>query len=135
MAVTSLPVNTQGGLHMRKLLIVDDEIDICHFVKSFFKERHFIAHTALSGNEALRILRRERPDIILLDVRMKGMDGMETLKKIREISEDVKVIMVTAVNDKKTRQKAERLGVSKYITKPLMLEDLEVSVISSMREV
>jgi len=115
---------------MRKILIVDDEIDVCDFVKHFFEERNFRTFTALSGEEALRILKKETPDIILLDVRMKKMDGIETLKRIREINKDVNVIMVTAVDDHEKMKTCSKLGARKYVTKPLVLEELE-KVVSS----
>ena len=119
---------------MKKILIVDDEIDVCDFVKHFFEERKFRTFTALSGEEALRILKKETPDIILLDVRMKKMDGIETLKKIREINKDVNVIMVTAVDDSEKMKICSGLGVHDYITKPLVLEELEKVVSSYSKE-
>ncbi|UCD55696.1 MAG: response regulator [Candidatus Omnitrophota bacterium] len=115
---------------MTKILIVDDEIDVCDFVKHFFEDRNFRTFAALDGEEALRILKKEKPDIILLDIRMKKMDGIETLKKIREIDKDVKVIMITAVNEQDKMEICHKLGAFKYITKPLILEELERVVCS-----
>ena len=119
---------------MRKILVVDDEIDICDFVKTFFEERDFKMFTALSGDEAIKILKREKPDIILLDIKMKGMDGIETLKKIRGIDKSVKVIMVSGVEDRDRMEAARKLGASKYITKPLVLEELISTVIAYKNE-
>jgi len=119
---------------MTKILVVDDEIDVCDFVKHFFEERNFRTFTALSGEEALRMLKKEKPDIILLDIRMKEMDGIETLKRIREIDKDVKVIMVTAVNDQDKMEICRELGASKYVTKPLVLEELEKVVSSYIKK-
>ena len=118
---------------MPKILIVDDELDICDFVKSFFEARNFIVFTALDGNDGLRLARKEKPNLILLDVRMKGMDGIETLKKIREFDKNVKVIMVTAVEEQEKMNQARELGASEYITKPLVLEELESTVMSYIR--
>jgi len=120
---------------MRKILVVDDEIDVCDFVKNFFEERAFRVYTALNGQEALRIVKKEKPHLILLDIRMKGMDGIETLKKIREVNKDVKVIMVTAVEDQEKMDNACKLGACEYITKPLVLEDLETKVSLHAKEV
>ena len=108
---------------MTKLLVVDDEIDVCDFVKSFFEERDYTVFTALGGEEALRVVKRWQPDIILLDIRMKRMTGIETLKKIREFDKHVDVIMVTAVEEKDKIDAAKALGACKYITKPLVLEE------------
>ncbi len=120
---------------MAKILVVDDEIDVCDFVKNFFEERNFQVFTALNGNEALRIVRREKPHIILLDIRMREMDGIETLKKIRAVDKDVKVIMVTAVADEDKMEAARELGASEYMTKPLVLEDLESTVLLHAKRV
>ena len=115
---------------MTKILIVDDEIDVCDFVKHFFEERDYKVFTALNSEEALRLLRREKPDIVLLDVRMPGMDGVETLKKIRIFDKDATVIMVTAVDDHARMEEVKKFGAAKYITKPLVLEELEAAVLS-----
>jgi len=120
---------------MIKMLVVDDEIDICDFVKNFFEERNYTVFTALNGSEALRIARKEKPNLILLDIKMKEMDGIETLKKVREFDKDVKVLMVTAMEDQKNMIAARKLGACEYITKPLVLEDLEAKVSSHVKEV
>ena len=120
---------------MIKILVVDDELDVCDFVKSFFTERDFKVLTALSGEEALRAIRKENPHIVLLDMKMKGMDGLETLKRIRQVDKSMKVIMVTAVDEHSKMDVARKLGVSKYITKPLVLEELEAAVIENTKGV
>ena len=120
---------------MKKILVVDDEIDVCDFVKHFFEERNYRVFTALNGTEAIRLVRKEKPGIILLDVRMKGIDGIETLRKIKEIDKGINVIMVTAMEDQESMEAASRLGASGYITKPLVLENLEAAVTSHMKEV
>ncbi|NQU94841.1 MAG: response regulator [Candidatus Omnitrophica bacterium] len=119
---------------MIKILVVDDEIDICDFVKNFFEERNFRVFVALGGSEALRILRKEKPDLILLDIKMKEMDGIQTLERIRKLDKNVKVIMVSAVEDQDKMEAAKKLGASKYITKPLVLEELESAVKAHVKE-
>ena len=120
---------------MIKILVVDDEVDVCDFVKHFFAERNFQVFTALGGAEALRVLRMTKPNIILLDIKMKNMDGIETLKKIREIDKKVKVVMVTAIADQDKMDLARKLGASEYITKPLVLTELESIVVSHTKGV
>lgn len=119
---------------MRKILVVDDECDICDFVKTFFQERGYEVLTALSGEDAIEIARVERPELILLDVKMKGMDGIATLKHLRDIDRNMKVIMVTALDDQDKIDEASRLGVSDYITKPLTLDYLEQAVEHNLKE-
>ena len=113
---------------MHKLLVVDDEIDICDFVKTFFKDRGFSVFTALSAEEALSITKKESPDLVLLDIKMKGMDGLAALKHIRELDKDIKIIMVTALDDQDKMREAYKLGACDYITKPLILDYLEQTV-------
>jgi len=119
---------------MTKILICDDETDTCDFVKGFFEERKCKVFSALNGFHALEILQREKPEIILLDIRMKQMNGIDTLKKIREVDKNVKVIMVTAADEEEKMAAARKLGITKYITKPLVLEDLEASVIACTKK-
>ena len=113
---------------MHKLLVVDDEHDICDFVKTFFKDRGFYVFTALNGEEALFIAKKEKPDLVLLDIKMKGMDGIAALKHIKAIDKDIKVIMVTAIEDQDKMDEACRLGACEYIIKPLVLDNLEHAV-------
>jgi DNA-binding response OmpR family regulator len=113
---------------MKTLLVVDDEFEICAFLKTFFEERDFIVRTAVSGESALREIEKEKPQVVLLDIQMPGMNGMATLKKIKQVFPEVKVIMVTAVETREKIEEAIRLGADNYITKPLSLEYLEKDV-------
>jgi DNA-binding response OmpR family regulator len=113
---------------MKTLLVVDDEFEICAFLKTFFEERDFIVRTAVSGESALREIEKEKPQVVLLDIQMPGMNGMSTLRKIKQVFPGVKVIMVTAVETREKIEEAIRLGADNYITKPLSLEYLEKDV-------
>ena len=113
---------------MKKLLVVDDEAEICDFLKTFFEERDFEVQTAHSGKEALEIAGKSKPQVILLDIHMPEMDGMIVLKKIKEQYPGTKVIMVTAIETQEKIEEAMRLGADNYITKPLSLEYLEKDV-------
>lgn len=113
---------------MLKLLIVDDEIEICDFVKSFFKERDFDVVSAHNGSDALNLIETSNPDIILLDLLMPIMDGIELLKNLKERNSSIKAIMVTAIDELSKIDEAKKYGAVDYITKPLLLEDLERAV-------
>ena len=118
-----------------RLLVVDDELDICNFVKSFFELRGFRVSTALNSDEALERLTQERPDVVILDVMMRrGSEGMEFLPKIKEMLPAARVIMVTGVEDNANMDAARELGADDYITKPLVLEYLENTVLGKIRE-
>ena len=113
---------------MKKLLVVDDELEICDFLKGFFEDREFDVETANSGAKALEVVEKYRPQVVLLDIHMPGMDGMSVLRKIKEKYPATKVIMVTALETQEKIEEAMRLGADNYITKPLSLEYLEKEV-------
>ena len=117
---------------MAKLLIVDDERDIREFAKNFFKKRGIEVFTASGGNEAFDIVAKEKPDLVLLDVRMEEMTGVELLRQIRGNKNEVKVIMVTGVEDEAVKDEANSLGVLGYIHKPLILDELEKIVLKEL---
>ncbi len=112
-----------------KILTVDDQIGIDSFFYEFFTARNYEVFNAQSGKKAIEIVKRERPRIILLDINMRGIDGIETLKKIREIDKESVIIMVTGVKDDDTMKRAKELGADDYITKPLSLEYLDKVVL------
>ena len=113
---------------MKKLLVVDDEVEICEFLKSFFEDRDFNVATACSGEQAMHQVASFQPQVVLLDIQMPGMDGMAVLRKVKAEYPKVKVIMVTAVETQDKIEEAMRLGADNYITKPLSLEYLEKDV-------
>jgi len=119
---------------MSKLLIVDDEIDIREFAKSFFTKRSIEVLTAGGGNEALKIIDEHQPDLVLLDVQMEEISGIEVLKKLRNDKNDVKVIMVTGTEDPLVINEANSLGVKGYVHKPLVLEELEKIVLFELNK-
>ena len=112
-----------------KILTVDDEMGIDSFFYEFFTARNYEVLNAMSGREAIEMVKKEMPSIVLLDIRMRGMDGIETLKRIREIDKDAVVIMVTGEKDEDIMAKAKELGADDYITKPLSLEYLDKVVL------
>ena len=116
---------------MPKLLIVDDEMDVREFAKSFFQKREIDVTTASGGKEALGVIEKENPDLVLLDVRMEEMSGVDVLKKLRESGNNVKVIMVTGVENGDVMSEAKTLGAHEYIHKPLVLEELEKVVMGA----
>ena len=118
---------------MSKLLIVDDEADVREFARNFFKKRNINVFIAAGGKEALGIIERERPDLVLLDVRMEEMTGLEVLKTLRSKNNPVKVIMVTGVENGESVKEAHSLGIAGYIHKPLVLDELEKVVLKELQ--
>ena len=116
-----------------RLLVVDNEMDVCNFVKSFFDLRGFDVMTAFNGDEAMKVLDSVKPDIVILDVMMRREDeGLEFLPKIKKKAPGAKVIMITGVDDKDIIEQAKKLGADDYITKPLVLEYLESTVMGKV---
>lgn len=119
---------------MKKLLIVDDESDVREFAANFFKKRKIDVITASSGEEALVNVNKEKPDLILLDIKMGGIDGIETLKRIKELDKNIRVIMVTGRKPEEgdAFDSCRQLGVLDYIHKPLELDELEKVVLTAL---
>lgn len=113
---------------MVKILVVDDDKDTCKYLKEFFEQRKCVVLTANSGSEGISIVKKEDPGIVLLDIRMEGMDGLEVLKEIKRYDSTIKVIMITAASDEETREKAQELGADYFIKKPLNTMYLEGTV-------
>ncbi len=119
---------------MTKLLIVDDEIDIREFAANYFKKRKIKVTTAASGEEALNLIEKETPQLVLLDIKLEGIDGIETLRRIKEKNNAIKVIMVTGKKPEEENAfiKCKELGAFDYIHKPLELEELEKVVLTQL---
>jgi DNA-binding response OmpR family regulator len=113
---------------MARVLVVDDEPDAVELLQEFLTSKGYEVATAFSGDEALRKIKEERPHLVLLDVRMPGMNGLDVLRQVRQFDQEVGVIMVTAVNEEDTGREALKLGAFDYIVKPLNLEYLERSL-------
>jgi two-component system response regulator PilR (NtrC family) len=113
---------------MPRVLVVDDEPDAVELLREFLSGKGYQVITAADGEEALRQVKAERPHLILLDVRMPKLNGLEVLRRVREIDHEVGVIMVTAVNEEETGRQALQMGAFDYITKPLDFQYLERSL-------
>jgi len=111
---------------MERILVVDDEIEACNVLKEFLGMKGYEVYTALDGPTAITKVKEVRPHIVLLDIRMPGMDGIDVLKEIKGVDPRVGVIMTTAVTDHELAKRTLELGAYDYITKPLDLDYLEV---------
>jgi len=105
------------------LLIIDDENDVRETTR-LVVEKEYKAFTAASGEEGIQIIADNFIELVICDIRMSGIDGIETLQRIKNISPTTEVIMQTAVTDTKTAVKAIKLGAYDYITKPIEPDDL-----------
>ena len=112
---------------MKRLLIVDDELGTRESLKMIFDKEYNII-TATTGEEALGIIEGLRPNLVLLDIIMPGIDGLAVLERINEIDKDIIVIMITATKTVKTAVHAMKLGAYDYITKPFDLDEIRLII-------
>ena len=110
-----------------KVLVVDDDETLLRFLAEYLTREGFQVITADRGTKGLRALHQERPDLVILDVMMPGMDGWEVCARMREIAE-VPVIMLTAKTSEADKLRGFRLGVDDYVTKPFSLAELAARV-------
>jgi two-component system, NtrC family, response regulator AtoC len=111
-----------------KILVIDDEHLIRWSLEQSLRKQGNEVQTAASGEEGLRMVREDSPDLVLLDVQLPGIDGIEVLKKIKEFDEEIIVIMLTALGVLETAVKAMRLGAYDYINKPFNLDELAIVI-------
>ena len=103
---------------MKHMLIVEDERDICDCLREFFGDRGFAVSTVFSGEEAIARLSESTPDVILLDILLPGMTGLEVLKQAKQLHPSARVVMVTALDREDLRLQARSYGACGYVTKP-----------------
>ena len=106
-----------------KLLIVDDDKTLLRFLKEYLEGGGFQVVTAEGGTKAMKIFYSERPDLVLLDIMMPGMDGWEICARIREMA-DTPIILLTAKSSESDKMRGFRLGIDDYVVKPFSLAEL-----------
>ncbi len=106
------------------ILLIDDEEEFVRTLASRLELRGLRARTAFSGEEGLALLREEAPDAVLLDMRMPGLSGLETLREIRALRADLPVIIITGHCSEQDREEALALGVQGYYGKPAPFDEL-----------
>jgi DNA-binding response OmpR family regulator len=109
-------------------LVVDDEPRLVEAMQLYLRLKGYEVETALTGEEALQKAEATHPHVILLDIRMPKMDGLQVLRHVRRIDRDVGVIIITAVNDPEIRHEALAGGAADFITKPIDLKYLDRSI-------
>jgi CheY-like chemotaxis protein len=119
---------------MPRILVVDDEPEVLETLKEFLHLRGYAVTTAGSGAEALKAVQAERPHVVLLDIMMPGMNGLEALPRILEIDPTVGIMMLTSVDDHEVVREAIGRGAYDYITKPINFDYLELSILTRLAQ-
>jgi DNA-binding response OmpR family regulator len=117
-----------------KVLIVDDSRDFVEYTSRRLRVRGMKVLTAFTGEAALKVIRQEPIDIVLLDILMPGMDGIETLRKIKQIAPTIEVVMMTGHGTNDTAEQGKELGAQAYLLKPMDFNALLVAIGNASRE-
>lgn len=117
-----------------RLLVVEDEDALRKLIKSELEEEGYFVGDAESGERALEELAKDNYGVVILDIRMPGMDGMEVLRIIRQKNLAEKVIMLTAVDELKIARESLQLGANDFLTKPYSFKNLLTCIDRVMKE-
>ena len=118
---------------MNKILLIDDEADVQYSFRRIFDSPEIQLTTAGSGEEGLKIISKLKPDLVIMDVRMGGMTGLETLRRFREMNSKQLVIMMTAFGTTQTAIEAMKLGAYDYLLKPFDVPKLQKIVADALK--
>ena len=118
---------------MAKLLLIDDEADVQYSFRRIFDSPETELTTAASGEEGLRLIPKLKPDLVIMDVRMGGMTGLETLRRIRQMDSKLMVILMTAYGTTQTAIEAMKLGAYDYLLKPFDVPKLKEIIAGALK--
>ncbi|MEO8363484.1 MAG: response regulator [Ilumatobacteraceae bacterium] len=124
--MTTIPTAHQKA----KIVVADDDLDLCELLEMKLRQSDYEVHTAMDGVQALEVIRSVRPNIVILDIMMPLMSGMEVLRELKADIEtaDIPVILMTAKRQESDVSSGFALGVVDYIVKPFNLKDLVIQV-------
>src|SRR6266567_7242144 len=118
---------------MDKLLLIDDEADVQYSFRRNFGPPEFELATAASGEEGLALVPRLKPDLVIMDVRMGAINGLETLRRLRQSDAKLPVIMMTAYGTSQTAIEAMKLGAYDYLLKPFEVPRLKQIILAALK--
>jgi two-component system nitrogen regulation response regulator NtrX len=110
------------------VLIVDDEPSIVQSLSGLLSDEGYKVSTAVNGHEALKVIDSDSPDLVLLDIWMPGLDGIETLKEIKKYNPHIQVIIITGHGTIETAVKATKLGAFDLVEKPLSIDKIILAI-------
>ena len=109
---------------MKKILICEDEKDVYEFLKSLLLKSGFDVHIATDGKESVNKAKEIKPDLLLLDIRMPKINGLEVAKMIREFNREVKIIFLTGFQSQELLKEAAKYDIFDYIVKNTSTKDI-----------
>ena len=118
---------------MSKLLLIDDEADVQYSFQRIFDSPEIEIATASSGEEGLKLLPKFKPDLVVMDIRMGGITGLETLRRIRQLDSKLLVILMTAYGTTQTTIEAMKLGAFDYLLKPFEVPKLKEIITKALK--
>jgi len=120
-------------LAREKILVIDDEPDIGWLFSKILSEEGYKVLISLNGEEGISKIKKEKPDLVFLDLKLPGMDGIEILKEIRTFDKDLLIIVLTAYETVKTAVEAMKLGAYDYLSKPVNIERIKTTIKNAIR--
>jgi DNA-binding NtrC family response regulator len=120
-------------LEQKKILVIDDEKDIGWLFSKILKEEGYQVLISLSGIDGISTIQKEKPDLVILDLRLPGMDGIETLREIRRFDKDLLVIVLTGFETVQSAVEAMKLGAYDYLSKPVNIEKIKTTIKDAIR--
>ena len=124
----------EGKMREFRVLMIDDEEDFVKTLAERMLMRDLDSEVALSGEAALQAVEEQAPDVMVLDLKMPGIDGMEVLRRVRRAYPQVQVVILTGHGSGKDEREARRLGAFAYLQKPVDIEKLTVTLKNAYKE-
>ena len=119
---------------MKRMLICEDEQEARDSLKSIFAKRDYEIFTAKDGQEAVQKAKEVKPDVILLDIRMPKIDGMEVAREIREFDKIAKLVFITAFQSPQLKLEATKYNIAAFLIKPASAEEILTAVSETLSE-
>jgi len=116
------------GHDKKRILVVEDDEEMRSLLKDFFTEEGFETDSVSNGSEAFRILVRELFDLVITDIRMPGLTGLDILPGIRKLQPEVPIIVITAFGSEEIRDRAMARGATSYLEKPIHFHNLRTLI-------
>lgn len=113
---------------MTKILVIDDAKFVIEIIRTILKQKNYEVYTTTNPKEGIELYKKIKPDIVTLDILMKEINGIDVLKILKNINPDVKVIIITSLNNKKYKNILYEEGVVGYISKPFTSNDIYTEI-------